>query len=217
MQARTMAIGDIHGCSKALSTILEQIEPSVHDTIVVLGDFVNRGPDTRGVIDQLLSLQERCRLVTLIGNHEEMLLSALSGEHATTWLMAGGLSVLKSYGIASPAEMPGEHVQFVRGCRDYYETQTHLFAHANYLADRSLAEQTPAILRWAFLRDHLPDRHCSGKRAIVGHTSQRTGKIFDHGHLVCIDTYCYGGGWLTALDVESEKIWQADKLGRLKT
>jgi serine/threonine protein phosphatase 1 len=54
----------------------------------------------------------------------------------------------------------------------------------------------------------------SGKRAIVGHSSHKSGEVLDVGHLVCIDTYCYGGGWLTAMDVDTDEIWQVDRLGR---
>src|SRR4051812_9682650 len=71
-RSRTIAIGDIHGCDAALAALVAAIAPQPNDTLVVLGDFVDRGPNTRGVIDQLIELSQRCRLVTLLGNHEEM-------------------------------------------------------------------------------------------------------------------------------------------------
>jgi len=76
MNPRTIAIGDIHGCSAALDALLEAFQPSSEDTIVTLGDYINRGPDSRGVIDKLIELKDRCRLVPLRGNHEEMCASA---------------------------------------------------------------------------------------------------------------------------------------------
>ena len=56
----------------------------------------------------------------------------------------------------------------------------------------------------------------SGKTVVVGHTSQKTGEVLDLGHLKCIDTFCYGGGWLTAQEVRSEEVWQADREGELR-
>jgi len=77
MGGRMIAIGDIHGCSKALGKLLDAIAPAPQDTIVVLGDFIDRGPDTCGVLEKLIALNERCVLIPLIGNHEEMFLDAL--------------------------------------------------------------------------------------------------------------------------------------------
>ena len=77
MPGRTIAIGDIHGCSAALRALIAAIEPTADDTLVPLGDYVDRGPDSRGVIDAVLELEKRCRVVPLLGNHELMLLDAL--------------------------------------------------------------------------------------------------------------------------------------------
>ena len=77
-------------------------------------------------------------------------------------------------------------------------------------------EQPTEVLRWESLRDGIPGPHVSGKRAIVGHSSQKSGEILDVGHLVCIDTYCYGGGWLTALDVDTDEVWQVNRQGELR-
>ena len=76
----TIAIGDIHGCSAALDALLDAIRPRPEDTIVTLGDYINRGPDSRGVLDRLIDLGRRCRLVPLLGNHDQMLLEARSGQ-----------------------------------------------------------------------------------------------------------------------------------------
>lgn len=77
MPPRTIAIGDVHGCAAALRALLEQIKPQSTDTIVMLGDCVDRGPDSRGVIETLLELRGRCELVPILGNHEEMMLNFL--------------------------------------------------------------------------------------------------------------------------------------------
>ena len=95
---RTIAVGDIHGCSAALDALLDAVRPRPEDTIVTLGDYIDRGPDTWGVIGRLIDLGGRCHLVPILGNHDQMLLEARSGLHPTTWLGMGGIATLDSYG-----------------------------------------------------------------------------------------------------------------------
>jgi hypothetical protein len=90
MPARTIAVGDIHGCSLALDTLLDAIRPRPEDTVVTLGDCINRGPDTRGVIERLIHLGRRCRLVSLLCNHEEMLFEALAGSYPLGYFLGVG-------------------------------------------------------------------------------------------------------------------------------
>ena len=214
---RPIAIGDIHGCSRALDALLDAIRPRPDDLIVPLGDYINRGPDSRGVLDRLIHLSKQCRLVPLLGNHEEMLLEARSGVHPTTWIGMGGVATLDSYGPGRDiALIPVEHFAFLEACLASYETETHVFVHASYDADLPMANQPVRLLRWGSLRDGLPAPYVSGKTVIVGHTSQKGGEILDLGHLTCIDTYCHGGGWLTALDVNSGEVWQANQSGAVR-
>ncbi|QEG39883.1 metallophosphoesterase family protein [Roseimaritima ulvae] len=217
MPGRTIAIGDIHGCRVALETLLDAITPSSEDTIITLGDYVDRGPDSRGVIERLISLSQTCHLVPLCGNHEEMMLSVLGGQtQYTSWLRYGGVDTLDSYGFCGDLDViPESHHQFFDSLRDYHETPTHLFTHAAYDPGLPLDQQSTQMLRWHSLRDGVPDPHTSGKVAVVGHTANKDGEILDLGHLVCIDTYCYGGGWLTALDVDSGQLWKANDAGVL--
>jgi serine/threonine protein phosphatase 1 len=215
MTARTIAIGDIHGCSEALRALVAAIDPQPADTLVTLGDYVDRGPDSHGVIEQMLELEQRCQVVPLLGNHELMLLDALQNPYAVgPWKECGGNTTLSSYG--SLAKIPGSHVDFIRRCKRYYETPTHFFVHANYQYDIPLDEQPDYLLFWEHLFFCQPRPHDNGKIAIVGHTSQKNGEICDLGHVICIDTFCHGGGWLTGLDLGSGKVWQADKNGQMR-
>ncbi len=215
MPSRTIAIGDIHGCSKALSALVAAVGPSKEDLLIPLGDFVDYGPDSKAVIEQLIALRQRCRLVPIFGNHEEMLLMAL---HDTTmldgWLSSGGRATLRSYG--SLKAIPQEHLEFLMICRLFFETDTHIFVHANYVPNVPMQKQSDAYMRWEFLGTEPPAPHCSGKTVVVGHTPQQIGEILDLGHLICIDTHCSGGKWLTAFEVNSKQVWQANKWGKMR-
>jgi serine/threonine protein phosphatase 1 len=221
---RTLAIGDIHGCSAALAALLGAINPSELDTLVCLGDYIDRGPDSRGVLDQLLAVVPRCRLVPLLGNHEEMLLTAVRDPTALRpWLANGGVETLLSYGWAPAGPrrrladwIPERHWEFLASCLPYHETETHLFVHAGYVPDLPLQEQPGAALRWRVTDVRTARPHRSGRVAVVGHTPQRSGEVLDLGFLVCLDTNCHRGGWLTALEVKTGRVWQADSRGRIR-
>ncbi len=218
MTGRVIAIGDIHGCAEALERILAAIEPRAHDHLVTLGDVVDRGPDVRRAIDLLLDVATKCRLTPILGNHEEMMLAALKGQcDPEFWLAHGGGATLRSYGFAGRLDaVPRDHQDFIASGVDFVETSTHFLVHANYLPGTTLGEQPGAILRWTRLDEQLPSQHDNGKVAIVGHTAEESGEILSLPHLKCIDTFCYGGKWLTALDVGSGQLWQADYQGRLR-
>lgn len=218
MAGRTIAIGDIHGCSAALNLLLETIKPTPEDKIVALGDYVDRGPDSKGVIDCLIELRKTCEVVALFGNHEEMMLDVVrEGKPHFNWLQHGGVETLDSYGFVGDMNVISpEHFAFFDSMVDYYETENHLFFHANYQPETPLEELNVFTLRWQKLTEHTPGPHHSGKKAVVGHTHDRGGEIFDIDHLICIDTYCYGGGWLTALDVDSGQIWQTNLEGQMR-
>ena len=206
---RMIAVGDIHGCAHALERLLAAIELTPQDTIVFLGDYMDRGPNSKRVLEIVIELSEQFQVIPLLGNHEIMMLDAVK-ESVTRdlWLQFGGQQTIESYG-GDFANIPVEHLDFMRQCLPFYETEDHLFVHANYLPGSPLADQEDQIRYWTHLSDFQPGPHKSGKRVIVGHTPQTHGSILDFGHLVCIDTYCFGGGNLTAFDVFTNEIWQA--------
>ncbi|MCA9191491.1 MAG: serine/threonine protein phosphatase [Planctomycetales bacterium] len=218
MSGRLIAIGDIHGCSDALRVLLNTIQPESDDTIVTLGDYVDRGPNSKDVIEQLIALKQKCVVVCLQGNHEEMMLRVVRDEEPPyNWLRYGGVETLDSYGFVGDMKcIPPEHFAFFDTMAPFYESEEHIFLHANYDPGQELEKQTEFHLRWLKLTESTPGPHMSGKRAVVGHTHDRGGEIFDVGHLVCIDTYCYGGGWLTGLEVRTGELWQVDFNGRLR-
>lgn len=225
MPGRTIAIGDIHGCLDALAALIDAVGPGPEDTLITLGDHIDRGPDSRGVLDQLIALAGRCRLVPLLGDHEEMLLDALRDTAALRrWLTCGGAETLRSYGWSPGGPrrvladwIPKRHREFLADCRPYHETDSHLFVHAGFLPELPMEQQPGQALRWRVTDARTVSPHRSGKVAVVGHTPQRTGEVLDLGFLICIDTNCTRGGWLTALDTDTGRVWQANREGKLRT
>ena len=212
---RLFAIGDIHGCSVALKRLDEEIGFRATDTIVTLGDYVDRGPDSCGVIDFLIHLRSRSNLIVLRGNHEIMMLRAQHDRSLLTeWLANGGDRTLDSYEAMSFDDVPELHWDFLHSTVAYHETQRDFFVHANAYADIPLADQPDYMLFWEFFGH--PSLHQSGKRMVCGHTAQRSGQPLDVGHAVCIDTFAHGGGWLTCLEARSNFYWQATQNGEIR-
>ncbi len=215
--SRTLAIGDIHGCLKALLKLDEELVFGPGDLVITLGDYVDRGPDTKGVIEYLIQLRERTRLITLRGNHEVIMMTARTRgtDYLASWLGVGGQQTLESYGAKNWEGVPKAHWQFLMDTQAFFETDTDIFVHAGVNPALPLEQQTETELYWQrFNGSEKP--HCSGKRMICGHTSQHNGLPHDLGHAVCIDTWAYGQGWLTCLDTGSNEYWQADRKGSLR-
>ena len=217
MAGRVIAIGDVHGCLAALDAVLDAIAVEPSDSLVFLGDFVDRGPNSAGVLDRLIELRERCFLFTIMGNHDELMLDVIEERtwNLGKWLMYGGQQTMRSYKKDTIAGIPQEHVKFLKECIPFCETDHHFFTHANYLEGKSLAKTPGMTLRWESLDSRMPAPHNSGKTAVLGHSAQKDGQIFYNGYLLCVDTYCYGTGSLTAFEVNTGEYWQADKDGKL--
>jgi serine/threonine protein phosphatase 1 len=225
--ARTLAIGDIHGCLTALDTLLGFVQPTADDRLIFLGDYVDRGPDSKGVLDRLIELKRSREIVCLRGNHEVMMLRARHGpDEFRLWMSVGGNETLDSYATPgaelSIAMIPANHWTLIeQHCRDWLETATHIFVHADLHPELPIAEQPSEWIHWQAINAswqrvswHKP--HVSGKTMICGHTQQRSGFPLVLERAVCIDTWAYGDGWLTCLDVESGEYWQANELGQTR-
>src|SRR5688572_20375918 len=128
---RLIAIGDIHGCIHALEALLDAIKPAPADEVVVLGDFIDGGRDTKAVVERLISLEKECRLVTILGNHEEMLLRALENPKLIPqWLDSGGIYTISSYRFLGGMEaIKPAHLEFIRRAKAWHETEGFLFTH----------------------------------------------------------------------------------------
>lgn len=212
---RTLAIGDIHGHSTALASLLREVVPGPRDRLVFLGDYIDRGPDSRAVIECLMRQRELGPTVFLRGNHEVMILEARTDPmKANLWQSYGGFDTLLSYAPAYRDDwvplIPKSHWGFLENTTPALETANHLFVHASLDPDADLAEQPAWLLYWESFDRIRP--HKSGKRIICGHTPQPGGQIKNRGFAVCIETT----PWITCLDVDSGEYWQANERGQTR-
>jgi serine/threonine protein phosphatase 1 len=217
---RYLAIGDIHGCFRALTTLSAYVPFKGDDLLITLGDYVNRGPNSSAVLDWLIAYQQRGKLIALRGNHELMMLDARHSDDAfDRWIENGGDATLASYSPFDDKgkliDIPEEHWQFLEETQGLFETESHFFVHANVYPDLPLNEQPDFMLYWEKFDN--PPLHESGKIMICGHTSQKSGVPISNGHAICIDTWACGKGWLTCLDVASGQYWQANQQGETRS
>lgn len=215
---RILAISDLHGYSTALDALIAAVNPKLEDLIITLGDYVDRGPDSKGVIDRLIALYQTGQLIPLRGNHELMMLASRK-KPKSRWRRLHGKQTLASYaksGKSKLSNIPEEHWDFIENtCVNYWETEKHFFVHANACPYLPLEEQPEQMLFWEKFNN--PPPHFSGKIMVCGHTSQKSGKPLNIGHAVCIDTRIHSKGWVTCLDVTTGRIWQANRKGQVRT
>ena len=181
---RIYAVGDVHGNLKELSTLIDFITQerpiTEHDLVVFIGDYIDRGPDSRGVIEYLRTFcQKNPNTQCLQGNHEEMLLSflGLSGEHGEFYLANGGARCLESYGIDPTIErseivraLPQGDIEFIKGLSVGVIVGNYILVHAGIRPEVPLEMQDPHDLRW-IRYDFISNQHRLGKTVVFGHTS----------------------------------------------
>jgi serine/threonine protein phosphatase 1 len=217
---RTLAIGDIHGCFNALVTLFDYTGITATDRVIFLGDYVDRGPDSAKVIDFLINRLNQGNAVCLRGNHELMMESARHSLPARrSWAMTGGDTTLASYALQYKGKgleaVPDSHWMFLSKLSSHFETEKHLFVHASLDSEVDLEDQFEVVMYSGNFDSIGP--HRSGKTVICGHSSQKSGLPKSIGHAICIDTWACGNGWLTCLDVDVQRYWQANQDGETRT
>ena len=204
---RLLAFGDIHGCRTELLALLAQVSPGAGDQLVFLGDYVDRGPDSAGVIDDLLAVRARFPAsVFLRGNHEQMLLDVLAGADPTTFLFNGGGRTIASYEARGGWPPPGEHRLFLENLPLLYRSAGFVFVHAGLRPGTPLAEQGADDLLW-IRQEFLECPDDWGATVVYGHTP-RDAPLFEPGR-IGLDTGCVYGGRLTCCDVLTRRCWQS--------
>lgn len=168
----TFAIGDIHGCRQSLSALLGMLENraselSLDPTYVFLGDYIDRGPDSRGVIDDLISLSSRKKCVFLKGNHEDM---SERPSLYQTWMWNGGIQTLDNY---EGFTLTQEHRDWISDLKIYHEDEDRIFVHAGLmpgiLPSEVDEEDTADVFLW-IRGEFLKTDYDWGKLVVHGHT-----------------------------------------------
>lgn len=211
---RIFAVGDIHGCLHQLQGMISLLDiDRERDILVFVGDYIDRGPDAKGVVDFILELKRDLRnVVCLRGNHEELLLDFyLEGKNGPLFLNNGGLETLHSYGLKKKSEgsslrLPDAHLQFFQTLPFYFETGDFLFVHAGLRPGLSLEEQDLHDLLWIRHEFFLSDADFS-KVVVFGHTPFARPLLTEH--IIGIDTGAVYGGKLTCIELPGRKIYQA--------
>lgn len=205
----TFAIADIHGRIQELEALLEYLPISSSDSLVFLGDYIDRGPDSRAVIDKLIELQSNHpRNYFLKGNHEEMAISSRGKDHLVKqWMKFGGDRTLQSYQDG----IPDSHWEFLENLSVFVETEQAIYIHASLDAGLPMEDQEHDILIWRRLT--MPVRHYSGKKIICGHSTRQSGYPILLGDARCIDC----ADWLTAIDVETDQIYQVNNVNNKRS
>lgn len=225
---RAYAVGDIHGRLDLLDEMLDKISvdqaarKSARTSIVFLGDLIDRGPQSAGVVERLRTYRPSfAKPLFLMGNHEEVLLRILAGETAILpdWLRFGGAECARSYGVdpvdlecREPAAavrllrraIPKDHVKFLSGFADTASFGKYLFVHAGIRPGVALAKQTGQDLRW-IRGPFLDDASDHGRIVIHGHTI--TGEVDERHNRIGLDTGAYWTGVLTAIGLEGDERW----------
>jgi len=226
---RVYAVGDIHGRLDLLRQLLDRIaaddqeRPPRRTTVIFLGDLVDRGPDSAGVIETLRQLAaDRPDTRFLLGNHEEVFLHALREEKLETlkfFCRIGGRETILSYGIseadynamdyeelkaALTARVPESHLAFLETFENMIDIGDYLFVHAGIRPGLALEEQRLRDLRW--IREPFLDHAAPHERMVVhGHTI--TPDVDERSNRIGIDTGAYASGRLTALGLEGRERW----------
>jgi len=207
------AIGDLHGSLESLERLLEKLNPDLtQDRLVFIGDYIDRGPQSKGVVDYIVRLKSLAppgQIICLKGNHEAMFLDFLQGAPAELFLFNGGLSTLKDYwgdnwldreGLA----LPPDHDQFYQDLQLYYETPDYIFVHGGLKPGVPLADQQEDDLLW-IRGEFIASLEDFGRRVIFGHTPFKRPLIMPN--KIGIDTGAVYGNFLTCLKLPTEEFF----------
>jgi serine/threonine protein phosphatase 1 len=216
--SRLFAIGDIHGCPVELTALLKSIDLDDSDTLIFVGDYVDRGPSARDVIDILIEVKHNhTNSIFLKGNHEDMMLSflGLPGHYGESFLYNGGLATLESYAIDESQfeevieHLPTEHVDFLQTLETSHLRAPYLFVHAGVHPLRMLEDQEAEDMLW-IRQEFIANPHDLGHTVIFGHTPMRD-VMLDLPYKIGLDTGLVYGGKLTCVEFTEGRCFQISR------
>ena len=208
--SRVIVTGDIHGCTRTFQTLIEnQVKLKDEDQLILIGDYVNKGPDSKGTLDYIFELQSFFQVKILLGNHDQLMLDAQNGrEHEDEWYIRGGDATLTSFGTDTIHDIPTKYFSFLNGLKKYLQLKDFLIVHAGFnFAEENIFLDENAMLTIREMDDAQISR--TNKKIVHGHVpgplkefqlkwpadwwhiSIDTGCVYthleDHGHLTAVD------------------------------
>ena len=218
---RCYVIGDIHGCLDELAYLIEGLPLESGDRLVFLGDYVDRGPNSKGVLTYILELQKRkdLELICLKGNHEDMFMAylGLPGQHGDMFLYNGGLATLYSYGIKPKqislddtlARITPDHIEFLKNLKRYFVMAPFILVHAGIHPLKTLEKQTDTDLLW-IRNEFISHPHRLPYTVVFGHTP-RNSVLFDLPFKIGLDTGLVYGNKLSCLEIVDKVLYQISR------
>lgn len=205
---RKFAISDIHGCVKTLEALLDKIAFSKNDELYLLGDYIDRGPDSKGVLDAIFKLQQDgYKVQGLRGNHEQMLLDELDQRAVTGWIRHGGLQTLNSFNAIDLIDIPEKYIRFLRKMPYFFEVDEYLLTHAGL--NFRMPDPMTDVVSMLWIRNWSTDIDYKwlGDRIVVhGHTP--VPKIAIQHHLENLDK-------IQTIDIDNGCCFGRDDMNRL--
>lgn len=213
---RLFAIGDIHGNYLSFKSIVEQFKYKKQDTIVLLGDYIDRGQGSYEVIEYILELKTKCNLITLRGNHEQMLLwSTYDKSYFPWWMRYGGKETLESYrrngelryNDDSLPIFPDRHLEFYKNLLAFWENDDCIFVHAGYNESGHL-DCEESLWGPLYPNKRLLKPHPSGKLVVVGHTAhQQVTYLGLAEKILALDTGSgFSDGYLSGVELCGDRV-----------
>lgn len=212
-------IGDIHGHFQKLSHLVDKIKKylTLDDSLVFLGDYIDRGYQSFEVIDYLVSLKDDYNTILLKGNHEDMFLNYLKGYDVSIFMYNGGHATIQSYEeTIGSLKLPQAHKNFFNSLKLYYETEDFIAVHAGLRQGTSLQQQSEHDLLW-IREEFYQKQYTWDKTVIFGHTATFNitvlpiYEVYDDKkkNIIGIDTGAAYGGPLTCLRMPDRQIFQS--------
>lgn len=171
MRERRFVVGDVHGCNKTVVELVQKlIQPKQSDLFIFVGDLIDRGPNPKAVVDFVLELKNYCKVVAIRGNHEQMLLDAISDAYSfQLWLINGCEQTLRSFSVVHPSQIAQQYIDFFANMPFYYSMTDFVITHGDMNCDAEDPFADTRTMLWGRYLPFKPEK-INNRRLVVGHT-----------------------------------------------